>query len=262
LATVFDQIALLLCKFMEEKDIIYGKNPILEAIDAGWQIDKIFIQQNLRGPFEKDIRALSKTHEIPLVKVPLEKLNQLTKSNKHQGVLAFVSAVKFQDLQDVISSCFDRGENPLIIVLEGVTDMRNLAAISRSSLIFGAHAIALISKNSPRISEDLVKISMGAILKIPVCRLKNMIQVSEVLKDNGISLMVTDVQTDYFIDQVDFSKPCAIVMGSEHTGVTLETKRAADIAIKIPQAENFDSLNVSVAAGVILYEIQRQRRLS
>ncbi|MBK8700983.1 MAG: 23S rRNA (guanosine(2251)-2'-O)-methyltransferase RlmB [Saprospiraceae bacterium] len=240
--------------------VILGKNSVLEAIREGKEIEKIFIQNNLRGEFEKEIRSLSRDLNIPLVKVPLEKLNQLTQSNRHQGVIAYVSPVKFQSLADLVPHLFDHAKSPCLLVLEGVSDVRNLAAIARSAHVMGVDALVITSKNIARINEETVRISAGAILNIPVCRERNMFEVIDILKNNGIRIFATDLKGSTAIDQVDFTGPLAIVMGDEHHGVTLETLRAADEKIKIPQATDFDSLNVSVATGMVLYEITRQRQ--
>ncbi len=242
--------------------LLIGRNPIVEAIRAGKELEKIFIQNNLRGETEKEIRQLSKEFNIPLVKVPQEKLNTLSANKNHQGILAFISPVKFQQLSDVLPHVFSEGKSPCIFVLESVSDVRNLAAISRSAYVMGIDAIVITAKNSARINEDTVKISAGAILNIPVCREKNMIEVIKILKENGIKIFATDLKGATSINNVDFNTPSAIVMGDEHSGVTLETLREADEKIKIPQTGDFDSLNVSVAAGIIMYEIVKQRSKS
>ncbi len=240
--------------------MLIGRNPIVEAIKAGKELEKVFIQANLRGEYEKEIRQLTKEYNIPLVKVPQEKLNSLASNKNHQGILAFISPIKFQLLSDVLPHVFSDGKSPCIVVLESVSDVRNLAAIARSAYVMGIDAIVITSKNCARINEDTVKISAGAILNIPVCREKNMIEVIKILKDNGLKIFATDLKGAKSIDSVDFNLPCAIVMGDEHSGVTLETLREADEKIKIPQVSDFDSLNVSVAAGIIMYEIVKQRQ--
>lgn len=241
--------------------MLIGRNPILEAIESGKEIEKIFVQANLKGEIEKEIRHLSKEHNIPLVKVPLEKLNTLSNQNKHQGLLAFISPIKFQKLDDVIAQLFTEGKTPSFMVLESVSDVRNLAAIVRSAYVLGFHALVISSKNTARINEETVKISAGAILNLPVCREKNMIEIIDTLKQNGIKIFATDLQGSKPVHDCDYDLPLAIIMGDEHSGVTLETLREADEKIKIPQYGDFDSLNVSVAAGIIMYEVSRQRSL-
>lgn len=245
----------------ESNEIIYGRNPILEALYAGREFDKIFMANNLRGDIEKEIRKFSTEQAIPLAKVPPIKLNQLAKNTNHQGIVAFISPIKFQKLQDVISLCFDKGENPLIVVLEGVSDVRNLAAIARSALVFGAHAIAFTAKKSASINGDTIKISAGAILQIPICRERSMINIIEILKTNGIASLATSLEAKTTVEAANLSQPLGIIMGSEGEGITLETARSVDMSVIIPQATQFDSLNVSVAAGIMLYECYRQRSL-
>ena len=244
----------------EYDNIIFGRHPVLEAISQNKVIDKLYLADNIRGEFEKEIRNLVKEKNIPLSKVPPVKLNQLSNKQNHQGILAFISAVEFQNLDDIIANAFMEGKNPLILVLESVTDVRNLAAIARSALVFGADALVITSKKSAAIGGDAVKSSAGAILKIPVCREKNMISIIEKLRENGIAIYSTALNPQAeSLEKVDLKNPLAIVMGGEGEGVTLETIRASDKLIIIPQATQFDSLNVSVAAGIVLYEINRQR---
>ena len=244
---------------IDDNLMIVGKNAVIEAIRTGKEIDKVFIQANLRGEFEKEIRQLTKTNNLPLVKVPLEKLNMLAGNGKHQGILAFISPVKYQSLADVIPHLFAEGRMPAILVLESVSDVRNFAAIARSAHVMGMDALVVTSKNSARINEETVRISAGAILNIPVCREKNMFEVIDLLHAHGIKIYATDLRGATPIDKSDFNMPMAVIMGDEHHGVTPESLKASDERIKIPQASGFDSLNVSVASGIIMYEIYRQR---
>lgn len=239
--------------------IIIGRNPVYEAIVSGKQLEKVYIHDELRGEYEKKIRQATKEAMIPLVKVPNEKLHKIGNTKNHQGIVAIDSPIVYQNLTDVIAHVFDRGENPLIIVLEGVSDVRNMAAISRSALVMGAHTVVTTIKHTAQVNEDAVKISAGAILSIPICREKNMIEVLKILKLNGIKIYATDLKGASPINDVDMTSPIAIIMGDEHHGVTPETLRECDANIIIPQATTFDSLNVSVAAGIVLYEIYLQR---
>lgn len=240
-------------------ELIFGRNPIIEAIKTNRPIDKILVADSLRGEIEKEIRSLCKEYEIPLSKLPLIKLNQMTNGGNHQGIAAFISPVSFQSLEDVLQHCFANGRNPLIIVLEGVSDVRNLAAIARSAHVFGADAVVITAKKSAAINGDTVKISAGAILKIPICREKNMIAIVDILRNNGITIAATSLNNAIDLDECDFNAPLAIVMGAEGEGITYETSKMVDMQIKIPQESDFDSLNVSVAAGIVLYEANRQR---
>lgn len=243
----------------KEEDVIFGRNPILEAIRDGYEIEKIIIQDSLRGDFEKEIRQLCKTHNIPMSKSPEVRLNTLSGKGNHQGIVAYISPVRFVRLDDVLAHAFDQGKNPSVIVLENISDVRNLAAISRTALVMGFDAIVITAKNHARINADCVKVSAGAILKIPVCREKNMTSVFDILKGYGIQSFATDLHTKVRTQDADFTGPIAIILGSEDKGVTYESKQMADHQIKIPQLSEFDSLNVSVAAGIIMYEVVRQR---
>ncbi len=239
--------------------VLSGKNALVEAIRQGREMEKVFVQDKLRGEVEKEIRHLARDYNIPLVKVPAEKLNQMVGHNRHQGVVATISPIPFHRLEDVIPHLFQQGKQPFFIVLEGVSDVRNLAAIARSAHVMGVDALVITSRNIARINDETVRISAGAILKLPVCREKNMPETIETLQRNGICVLATDVKGGAPAHAVDFSQPTAIIMGDEHHGVTPESLKAADQKVYIPQAADFDSLNVSVAAGILMYEVHRQR---
>lgn len=241
--------------------VLSGKNALVEAIRQGREMEKIFVQDKLRGETEKEIRHLSKEYNIPLVKVPIEKLNQMAGHSRHQGVVALISPIHFQHLEDIIPHLFQDGKNPFFMVLEGVSDVRNLAAISRTAHVMGVDALVITARNTARINDETVRVSAGALLKIPVCREKNMFEVIRILKENGVILLATDLKGAVAAQTCDCSRPLAIIMGDEHHGVTPETLKEADERIFIPQAANFDSLNVSVAAGILMYEVHRQRLL-
>lgn len=244
---------------MTEGNILIGRNPLVEAINQGRDIEKIFILDSLRGDLEKEIRKISKEKNIPLSRVPNEKLSSLCSSRSHQGIVAFISPVVFQDLQDVLAHKFDQGLNPAVVVLEGVSDVRNMAAICRSALVFGIDAVVITSKKHAALNADAIKISAGAMLNIPICREKNMIAVIEKCKLFGLKIYSTDLQGAQDIQEVALDEPVALVMGAEDSGVSLETRIASDGRIKIPQIAEFDSLNVSVAAGILFYEVMRKR---
>lgn len=242
-----------------EIDFIYGRNAVVEALQSSQDVDKVFVSQSLSGPFEKELRASCKEKNVPLIRTPHERLKKYCRSDQHQGVVAFVSAVPLQDLDDIMMQCFEAGRTPSIVILEGVTDVRNVGAISRSAYVMGFDAMVILSKNAGRINADAVKSSAGAILQIPVCREKNMISTIEKLRNYGVVIVATDLKTDLEPTSVDLTSPIAIVMGSEDKGTTLETLKMADHVVRIPQMRDFDSLNVSVAAGMLMYEVVRQR---
>ncbi|HOY14723.1 MAG TPA: 23S rRNA (guanosine(2251)-2'-O)-methyltransferase RlmB [Saprospiraceae bacterium] len=239
--------------------VLMGRNPLVEALNEGKDIEKVFILDSLRGDIEKEIRGICKDQNIPLSRVPNEKLNALAGNRNHQGVVGMISPIHFQELDDVLSLAFEQGKSPAIVILEGVSDVRNMAAICRSALVFGMDAVVITAKKHAAINSDTIKISAGAILNIPVCREKNMNAVLEKCKMYGIQILATDLHGAVVIDACDFSGPVAIVMGAEDMGVTPETLKQADQKIKIPQISDFDSLNVSVAAGIIFYQLMRSR---
>ncbi len=245
----------------KDPNFIYGKNPVLEALNGGLTIEKVIIQNDLRGELEKEIRQLCKDHQVPLTKVPVDKLDYLTYKQNHQGVAAFLSPIKFMELEDVIAKVFDEGRNPVIFVLEGISDVRNVGAIARSAHVFGIDAIAFPMKHSGRINEDTVKVSAGALLKIPVCREKNMDLLIDKCLQLGLKIIATDLRAEKDLEQKELSEPCIIILGSEDRGITPETRKRADLLIKIPQYTGFDSLNVSVAAGIVAYEVAKQRSI-
>lgn len=244
----------------KDPNFIYGKNPVLQALQSNKVIEKVVIQNTLRGELEKTVRKLCKEREIPLAKVPSERLDYLTYKQAHQGVAAYISPITFVELEDVISQSFAQGKNPSILILEGISDVRNFGAIARSAHVFGLDAIVFPMKHSARINEDAVKISAGALLEIPVCRERNMDAILDICVQNGLKIIGTDLRTDHKLEGSILGEPCAVIMGSEDRGITPESRKRTDVLVKIPQDNAFDSLNVSVAAGIICYEISKQRK--
>ncbi|MFN7116560.1 MAG: 23S rRNA (guanosine(2251)-2'-O)-methyltransferase RlmB [Saprospiraceae bacterium] len=242
----------------DNNNIIYGRHPIIDAIQSGQTIDKILLQQGTRGDFEKEIRHLSKAYNIPVQVVPKEKLQQFTKGN-HQGIVGFVSLVQYFHLEDVLPGIFEKSETPLILLLDGVTDVRNFGAIARSAEVAGAQTIVVPLKGSALINAEAMKTSAGALAKIPVCRETSLAKAIEYLKLSGIQILASDLQATKMIYELDFQQPTAIIIGSEGEGVNPALLREADALFKIPQVGTTDSFNVSVATGIILYEAMRQR---
>ncbi len=242
----------------DAEDIIYGRNPVIEAILANKEIDKILLLSSIRGPFEKEIRMHCKERDIPLQYVPSHKLDKLTKKN-HQGIIAFSSIVEYHSIENIVPLLFEKGETPLILILDGITDVRNFGAIVRSAEVFGAHTVVIFEKKSARINHDAMKTSAGAILKIPICREKSITNTMKYLNNSGFQVFATDLDTDYYISDIDFTQPCAVILGDEGEGVSDAALKQCDKKFKIPQVGEIDSLNVSVASGVILYEILKQR---
>lgn len=251
---------------MARSNLIYGRNPILEALRSGQTVDKIFIQQRLSGDEITEIIHLAREQSVPVQKVPPEKIQRLTfkggQQINHQGVAAFLSLIRYYEIEDIVQQCFDKGVNPLIVVLDGVTDVRNFGAIARSAECFGAHALVVPSRGSAQINPEAMKASAGALNRIPVCRVNQVEDAYQSLRLNGLQIYASSLQGDSSISDCDFTLPAAIVMGAEESGIGQGTIRAADKLFNIPMLGETDSLNVSVAAGVILYEVTRQRAVA
>lgn len=241
-----------------QKSLIYGRHPILEALSGGKLLDRILMHHSANGEGIGEIVRLAKEKHTPIIRVPIEKLNSLVRAN-HQGVVAYGAIVHYTPLQEVISHVYDEGRSPFLILLDGITDVRNTGAIIRSAVCFGADAIIQTEKNSAPLHEDMVKTSAGALMKINFCREKSMNQVVDVLKLNGIRVLCTEVSNGKNIADIDFSQPTCVVMGSEDKGVSKVVQEQCDEHILIPMKGEFDSLNVSVATGIICYEAGRQR---
>ncbi len=242
----------------KEVDIIYGRHPVLEAIRSGRPMDKVVIQKGIRGPFEKEVRQLTREHNIPLQVAPRERMAKMVRGN-HQGILGLVSPIRYYRLEDVLPGLFEKSVQPLVVVLDGVTDVRNLGAIARSAEGMGAHALVIAVKGSAQVNADAVKASAGALDRLPVCREPSMQKALDLLRMSGLRLLVSSVQANKAIYEEDLTGPVALVLGSEGEGVSRETEQKADALLKIPLVGQMESYNVSVAAGILLYEIVRQR---
>ncbi len=243
---------------IKKSSIIIGRQPLVEALQSGKAIDKILLQKNANGEVVQHIRALSREHNIPIQLVPVEKLNGLTKAN-HQGVIAFVALVQYLDLQQVIDHVVSNGDVPLFLMLDGVTDVRNIGAIARTAVCCGAQAIIIPDKGVGALNEEAMKSSAGALEKIHICRVNSLLKAVDDLHLNGIAVYTSEMRADKNVYDLDFTVPCCVIMGDEGRGVQPYLAKAADAFFKIPMAAKFDSLNVSVATGMILYEGMKQR---
>ncbi len=242
---------------MNKSSLIIGRQPLIEAISSGRPIDKILFQRNTSGESIGEIRKLAKEKNIPIQQVPPEKFYSLTKAN-HQGVIAFAALIQYIDLQQVIDFVSAEGKIPLFIMLDGVTDVRNIGAIARSAVCCGAHALIIPDKGVGALNEEAIKSSAGALEKINVCRVNSLLKAIDTLHMNGIKVFTSEMNADKKVFELDFSGPCCVVMGSEDKGVQPYISKAADAHFTIPMKNNFDSLNVSVATGIILYEAMKQ----
>lgn len=246
---------------MEPTDYIFGIRAVTEAIEAGKEIDKIFVKKDLNGPLSSEFLALARQYEVPVQRVPVERINRITRKN-HQGVLAMLSAVTYHKLENLVPMLYEDGVLPFIVVLDGITDVRNFGAIARTCECAGADAIVIPERGSVSVGADAVKTSAGALLHLPVCRERSTVQAIKFLKDNGYMVVAASEKAEINYTQPDYTKPVAIVMGAEDTGISPQALRLCDTFVSIPQMGNIGSLNVSVAAGVMMYEVVRQRLLS
>ena len=244
--------------YQSKKNIVAGRNPVAEALRSGQLIDKILLFKNASGESINDIRLLAKTGNVPVQFVPVEKLNSLT-NIQHQGVVAFKSGVTYQDLQQVIDWVNESGDAPLFLMLDGVTDVRNIGAMARSAVCCGAQAIIIPEKGVGALNEEAVKSSAGALEKIQICRVQNLLKAAETLHLNGIKLFTSEMKAAKKLHQLNLQEPCCVVMGNEEKGIQKGLADEADEHFTIPMKGDFDSFNVSVAAGIIMYEAMKQR---
>ncbi len=244
----------------KEKDAIFGLRPVIEAIKAGKQIDRLLIKQGLQGPLYHELMTEVRKNEIVYQIVPVERIEIVTRKN-HQGVLAWLSVIEYQHISNLLPMIFEQGNDPLLIALDSVSDVRNFGAIVRSAECLGAHAVIVPEKGSARITADAVKTSAGALHSLPVCREKSIVRTIEFLKESGLKVVCAEERSDMPAHEAPLSGPCVLVMGSEDKGISRELLSLADHRISIPMTGKIGSLNVSVAAGILLYEIARQRSI-
>ncbi len=237
---------------------IFGRHPLLEALKAGRGFEKIFLLKGMRGEYTKTVMELAKQEGIPVVYVPIEKLNRLTRKN-HQGVVGIASLIQYYQLEDVLAHVYDRGEVPLFLLCDGVTDVRNFGAICRSALCAGAHGVVITAKGSASVNSDAIKTSAGAIEQIPICKVRFLDKAINYLKYNGLQIVASTIETDQLVDKIDWTIPTAVLIGAEGEGIRPKHLELADTAVRIPIAGDFDSYNVSVATGILLYESLKQR---
>ena len=243
----------------EEKNYIFGIRSIIEAIKSKKTIDKLFIQKGLHNDLFAELWKLVRLKRINYKHVPLEKINRLTRKN-HQGVFAFISPIDFHNIEDVVPALYEQGKNPLVLVLDRITDVRNFGAIARTAECAGVDTILIPEQAAAAINADAVKTSAGALHKIPICRTWNLKLSLEFLKESGLQLVSCTEKTDKDMYSPDFTNPTAIIMGSEEDGVSPEYLKMSDHKAKIPMNGSIASLNVSVATSVIVYEALRQRK--
>ena len=243
---------------MDKNDYIYGIRPVMEAIEAGKDIDKVLVKKDLSGDLINELYELVKRYRILIQRVPLEKINRITRKN-HQGVLAVLSSVTYSNISNVMPEIYENSRMPFLVALDGITDVRNFGAIARTCECAGVDAVVIPERHSVSVSGDAMKTSAGALNYLQVCRERSMQGALEYLKKNGCKIVGASGKTKKTYTDVDYSVPTVIVMGSEDTGMTPEVEAVCDELVTIPEYGQINSLNVSVAAGIMMYEVVRQR---
>jgi 23S rRNA (guanosine2251-2'-O)-methyltransferase len=242
----------------ERNELLFGIRAIIEAVKSGKEIDKLFLQNGIKGELINELKAIIAAYQIPFQYVPIEKLNRLTTKN-HQGAVCFVSPIAFQHIESILPGIYEKGEVPLILILDRITDIRNFGAIARTAECAGVHAIIIPSRGAAQINGDAIKTSAGALHKIPVCKEENLKLTIEYLKESGVQIVACSEKTETYYYDIDLTGPTAIIMGSEEDGISTEYMKRCDATVKINLMGTIESLNVGVATGIILYEGIRQR---
>lgn len=243
---------------MKKEDYIFGIRAVIEAVEAGKNIDKVLVRKDLNGDLGRELMAKLRQYGVLVQKVPVEKLNRITMKN-HQGAVAILSPVAYHRLENIVPALYEEGKTPFILVLDGITDTRNFGAIARTAECAGVDAIVIPERNSASITPDALKTSAGALFYVPVCRERDILSAVRFLRDSGIKVVGATEKGAVDYTRVDYTAPVAIVMGSEDTGISSEVIRQCDDLAAIPIRGNIGSLNVSVAAAVMAYECVRQR---
>lgn len=245
----------------QNKDMLFGRRPIIEAIKADKVFDKLFVQKNLSGELAVELLETAKTNKVVVTKVPSEKLDRLTRKN-HQGVVGFISPIAFANIDHIVDQCFASGKEPLVLLLDHITDVRNFGAIVRTAECAGVDAVIVPTRGAAQISGDAMKTSAGALSLVPICRANNPVALLKSLQNMGLRLIACTEKTNASIFEVSYNQPTVIIMGSEESGIDREILEIANDKAKIPMQGKIESLNVSTSAGIILYEAMRQRQLA
>lgn len=242
----------------KKSSLVIGRKPVAEAIRSGQQLDRIYLDTKAQGPAIDEIKKLALQYRIPVNYVPVARLNGFNITD-HEGCVAQVAKVQYHELQEIISFVVEKGESPLFLILDGITDIRNIGGIARTAFCTGVHAIIIPDKGVGALNEDAILTSAGALEKIPVCRVNSLMKTIDELHLNGIKVFASEMTAEKNSYDLDFAEPCAIVMGSEEKGIYPALMKICDEKFKIPMKGDFESLNVSVATGMILYEVMKQR---
>lgn len=243
---------------IEKNEIIFGVRAVIEAIQAGRDIDKILLKKDIQSELSQELLSVVKGHDILVQRVPVERLNRITRKN-HQGVIAFVSAVTYQKVEDLVPFLFEQGKTPLFVMLDGITDVRNFGAIARTCECAAVDAVIIPMRNSVTVNADAVKTSAGALHTLPVCREHSLTGTLCFLKESGFHIVAATEKGDYDYTRADYTNPLCIIMGAEDKGVSYDNLALCDEWVKIPMLGTIESLNVSVAAGILIYEAVKQR---
>ncbi len=239
-------------------NFIFGAHAVIEALRAGKEFEKIIMKKELSGDTLREVLKISRERNIPYQFVPLDRLNRLTSKN-HQGVVAYISSIEYQPIEQIIPNLFEKGIDPFILMLDHITDVRNFGSIARTAECAGVHAIVIPDKGSAQINADAIKTSSGALHTIPICRAGNLNSVLQFCSNSGLKIIAASEKGSEVYSKIDYSGPVLIVMGSEDEGVASDILRKANNIAKIPLFGKVESLNVSVATGLILYEVVRQK---
>ncbi len=242
----------------DKNNYIYGLHSVLEALEAGRDVDKIFLRGSLTGQAVDKLLKMARAQVIPVARVPLAKLDRITSRN-HQGVIAVLSSVSYSRVHQVLPMLFEQGRTPFLVVLDGITDVRNFGAIARTCECAGVDAIVLPERGSVTVGADAMQASAGALNHIEVCREPNLLEALQFIADSGVKIVGTSDHNPVRYTAVDYTGPVALVLGSEHTGISAEVMNLCDHHVMIPEYGHINSLNVSVATGVMVYEVVRQR---
>ncbi len=240
-------------------NIIFGIRPIIEAVKAGKEIDKVLIRKDLSGDLISELTTELRKNDIQIQYVPIERIDKISKGNNTQGVIAYISPVSYYEAEDILIEVKEDGKVPFFIILDSITDVRNFGAIARTAECLGVNAIIIPQHNSVRITEDAIKTSAGALFNIPVCRENNLTDCIMMLQQSGVKVVAATEKAAKSMTEINYNSPLAIVLGSEDLGISKSILKRADELVKIPMTGKTQSLNVSVSAGIFIYEVMRQR---
>ena len=243
---------------MQKDDFVFGTRAVIEAIKTGRSIEKVLVKKGLNNELFQELYQLMRENEVPFQFVPLEKINRITRKN-HQGVLALLSPVEFHEIESLLPGLYESGKDPFILLLDQITDVRNFGAIVRSAECAGIQVIIIPEKGMARIGGDAVKTSAGAIHHIPICKVESLSKTAQFLKDSGIKIVAATEKASELYTNANLNAPLCIIMGSEEKGISNRLLQLADQQLKIPVLGQIESLNVSVAAALMMYEAVRQR---